>query len=239
MTQTLRADPDEDVDDVGRRSARRVILVVFVVGLLVVGVWVVAFSSVLGAKRVIVHGTHHMSAARVRAAGAVQHGTPLVRLDTGAVARRIEALPGVASARVEVSYPSTVVITISERVAVGYLSAGDSAVLVDKTGNQFRKVSAAAPHALPRFDLPIGAQAIPAGQAVATVAGSLTPALLAKLNSITATSPQSITLLLTDGRSVRWGSAERSADKARVLPALLSRPGIIYDVSDPDVVVAR
>jgi cell division protein FtsQ len=161
-----------------------------------------------------------------------------VRLDTGAVAGRVEALPDVASARVEVSYPSTVVITIRERVAVGYLSAGDSAVLVDETGNQFRKVSAV-PRALPRFDLPTGVQAIPTGQAVATVAGSLTPALLAKLTSVTATSPLSITLLLTDGRAVRWGSAERSADKARVLSALLSRPGTSYDVSDPDVVVAR
>ncbi len=71
------------------------------------------------------------------------------------------------------------------------------------------------------------------------MAGSLTPALLAKLTSVTATSPLSITLLLTDGRTVRWGSPERSADKARVLPALLSRPGMSYDVSDPDVVVAR
>jgi cell division protein FtsQ len=238
MTQTLRAGRDNDVDDVARRSARRVILVAFVVGALAVGTWVVAFSSVLGAKRVVVHGAHRLSAAHVRAAAAVPHGAPLVRLDTGAVTSRVEALPDVASARVEVSYPSTVVITIRERVAVGYLSAGDSAVLVDETGDQFRKVSAV-PRALPRFDLPTGAQAIPTGQAVATVAGSLTPALLAKLTSVTATSPLSITLLLTDGRTVRWGSAERSADKARVLPALLSRPGTSYDVSDPDVVVAR
>jgi cell division protein FtsQ len=238
MTQTRRADRDDDVDHGARRSARRVVVVAFVVAVLAVGTWVVAFSSVLGAKRVLVHGTHQISVARVRAAGAVPHGAPLVRLDSGAVAARVEALPGVASARVEVSYPSTVVITIRERVAVGYLTAGGSAVLVDETGKQFRTVSTV-PHALPRFDLPSGAQAAPTGQAVATVAGSLTPALLAKLKSVTATGPLSITLLLTDGRTVRWGSSERSADKARVLPALLTRPGTSFDVSDPDVVVAR
>ena len=237
MTQTLWTDR-EDVDDGRRRSARRVVLVAFVVAVLAVGAWAIAFSSVLGAKRVVVHGAHQVSAASVRAAGAVPDGAPLLRLDTGAVASRIEALPMVASARVRVSYPSTVVITIRERVAVGYLSVGNSALLVDKTGKQFRTVRAV-PHALPRFDLPTGALAAPTGQAVATVAGSLTPALLAKLKSITATNPLSITLLLTDGRTVRWGSSERSVDKARVLPALLTRPGILFDVSDPDVVVAR
>lgn len=238
MTQTRSAGSDAELDAVARRSARRVILAVFVVGLLVVGTWVVAFSGVLGAKRVVVHGVHQLSAARVRTAAAVKHGAPLVRLDTGAVARRVEAIPEVAAAQVRVSYPSTVVITVDERVAVGYLAAGRSAILVDRTGAQFRTVSAA-PHALPRFDLPVGPQGAAAGRAVATVAGSLTPAVRARLASIKATDPLSITLRLTDGRTVRWGSAERSTDKARVLPGLLSRPGTSFDVSDPDVVVAR
>jgi hypothetical protein len=38
---------------------------------------------------------------------------------------------------------------------------------------------------------------------------------------------------------VLWGSADRSADKAQVLPALLTRDGTTFDVSNPDVVVAR
>ena len=245
MTQTLRGrrpgaagDADDADTHAARRSARRVTAVVLLVGVVVVGTWVVAFSPVLGAKRVLVRGAHVLSVAQVRAAAAIRHGAPLARLDTGAVAGRVDALPDVASAHVRVSYPSTVVITITERVAVGYLAAGDSAILVDRSGAQFRTVSKT-PRALPRFDLPSGARAVAAGQAVATVAAALTPALLAKLKSIKADGPQSITLLLADGRTVRWGSADRSADKARVLPALLSRPGTTFDVSDPDVVVAR
>ncbi len=245
MTQTLRGRRPGDAGYPGdadahaaRRSARRVIAVVLLIGVLVVGTWVVAFSPVLGAKRVLVRGAHVLSAAQVRAAAAVRPGAPLVRLDAGAVADRVDALPQVASAHVRVSYPSTVVITITERVAVGYLTAGGSAILVDKSGAQFRTV-AAAPRGLPRFDIPSGARAVAAGQAVATVAAALTPALLAKLKSIKAGGPQAISLLLADGRTVRWGSADRSADKARVLPALLARPGTTFDVSDPDVVVAR
>ena len=103
MTQTLRGrrpGPAGDADDAdahaARRSARRVTAVVLLVGVVVVGTWVVAFSPVLGAKRVLVRGAHVLSAAQVRAAAAIRHGAPLARLDTGAVAGRVDALPDVA-----------------------------------------------------------------------------------------------------------------------------------------------
>jgi cell division protein FtsQ len=108
--------------------------------------------------------------------------------------------------------------------------------LVDGSGRQFRGVSAP-PKALPRFDIPADATAI--GQAVATVAAALTPAVRSKLASISASDPSAITLRLRDGRTVQWGSADRSADKAQILPALLARGGSDFDVTNPDVVVAR
>lgn len=219
-----------------RRSARRIALVAGTVAVIAVLVWVALFSSLLGAKRVRVRGAHDVSAARVQSVAAVPHGRPLLRLDTGAIARRVETLPDVAAASVHVSYPSTVVITVTERVAVGYLVANGRVVLVDKSGKQFRTVSAA-PVRLPRFDIPAGATAT--GHAVATVAGALTSLVLHKLSSISASDPSAITLQLRDGRSVEWGSADRSADKAQVLPALLARPGTEFDVSNPDLVVAR
>ncbi|HEY3629861.1 MAG TPA: FtsQ-type POTRA domain-containing protein [Jatrophihabitantaceae bacterium] len=232
---------DDDDLAAARRSARRIALVAGAVGLVAVLVWVVVFSSVLGANRVVVHGAHTVSAAQIRSTAEVPHGHPLVRLDTGAIARRVETLPGIADVRVGVSYPSTVVITVTERVAVGYLAVGGGstkAILIDKSGRQFRTVGTA-PAALPKFDIPSGPNATPIGQAVATAAGALTPALLGKLSSIAASSPAAITLHLRDGRTVLWGSADRSADKAQVLPALLGRAGTTFDVSNPDVVVAR
>lgn len=233
------------VDDVDlaatRRSARRIALVAGSVGVVAVLVWLVVFSSVLGANRVVVHGAHSVPVAQIRATADVPHGHPLVRLDTGAIARRVETLPGIADVRVGVSYPSTVVITVTERVPVGYLAAGGNAILVDKSGRQFRTVGTA-PKGLPRFDIPTdlpAARATAIGRAVATAAGALTPAVLGKLSAIAATDPSDITLHLRDGRTVLWGSADRSADKAQVLPALLGRAGTTFDVSNPDVVVAR
>ncbi|HEY7046141.1 MAG TPA: FtsQ-type POTRA domain-containing protein [Jatrophihabitantaceae bacterium] len=237
MVDTLTREDDDDLT-ARRRSARRVALVAGTIGLIAVLVWMFVFSSVLGAKRVVVHGAHTVPVSRIESVADVPHGRPLLRLDTGAIAGRVEQLPDIAAASVHVSYPSTVVITVTERVAVGYLSVGGTAILVDKSGRQFRTTSTV-PKTLPRFDIPAGQQATAAGQAVATVAGALTPAELGKLSSIAATDPTHITLRLRDGRSVIWGSADRSADKAQVLPALLTRPGTTFDVSNPDVVVAR
>ena len=56
----------------------------------------------------------------------------------------------------------------------------------------------------------------------------------ARIASIQALDPNAITLLMHNGRVVRWGSADRSADKARILPALLHQPGSQIDVTDPD-----
>jgi cell division protein FtsQ len=209
--------------------------VVLVVAILT---WLVAFSSVFGVKNVTVRGTHTLSVDQVRAAAKIANGTPLVRLDEAGVEHRVEALPDIASAAISTSFPSTVVITVTERVAIGYVKKGSVFALVDKTGDQFRTTSAT-PKSLPLFMVPSGADSRTTGGAVATVAAALSPGLRAQVNSIQALDPDAITLLLNDQRVVRWGSADRSADKARILPTLLGRPGTQFDVTDPDQPFAR
>lgn len=223
-----------------KRPSRRAV-VAGAAGLLAVIllIWIVAFSSVLGVKTVQVRGNRLLTASEVQSAAAVKHGTPLMRLDTGPIVRRVQKLPEVKSVSVGTSYPNTVTITIVERVAVGFIDrGGNSFELVDATGAQFRTVSVR-PRQLPLFVLPTGPQAGPSAAAVATVAGDLDRALLARIQSIQALDPTAITLLLTDSRVVAWGSVDRSADKARILPTLLQQPGTQFDVSDPDQVVAR
>jgi cell division protein FtsQ len=56
---------------------------------------------------------------------------------------------------------------------------------------------------------------------------------------VRAPTPEQVTLLLTDKRTVFWGGAEDSAQKAVVLAALLGRPGSYFDVSTPAVVSVR
>ncbi len=216
--------------------------------LILVAIWIVAFSPALGVRTVTVTGikpitaTQTLTADQVRTAAKIGSGSPLIRLDTAAIRARIEALPDVAAATVTVAYPSTVRIQVTERVAVGYLAnseaGGSPFELVDGTGTQYRDI-AAAPAGLPRFALPSGAAAKATGHDVSVVAAALNTVVLGQLSEISADSSDSITLVLRDGRMVTWGSADGSQQKAALLPSLLAQPGTHFDVSNPNLVVAR
>ncbi len=237
MTATLRR-AGADVDDEAPRSGiphRKLILgTIAAVLVAAIGVWLVAFSSVFGVRTVDVRGVHELTAAQVRSVAHVAGGTPLVRLDTDAIRTRVEALPDVASVQVTTSFPSTVTITVTERTAVGVVaSSAGGFMLVDRTGDQFRHVRGRPKH-LPLFVVPNGTDARTTGGAVATVASALPARVRARISSIQALDPNAITLLMKNGRVVRWGSATRSDDKARILPALLQQQGSQIDVTDPD-----
>jgi cell division protein FtsQ len=235
VTTHLRpADPDEDAPRPDRRR-RTLLIVVAATVLVAVGItWLVAFSSVLGVRSISVRGLHVLTAAQVRAAADVADGTPLVRIDTAAVTRRVEKLPAVASAQVSTSFPSTLVISVTERQPVGFVHLGQGDVLVDRTGDQYRTVPQA-PAGLPRFVVPADADSRTTGGAVATVAAALPADLRTKVRSIEALDANAITLVLTRGRVVAWGSAARSAEKARVLPVLLEQKHAKHvDVTNPD-----
>jgi cell division protein FtsQ len=231
-TTFLHQPQDEDPKRPGRRRTAFVIVAGAVL-VTVLATWLVAFSSVFGVRTVDVRGVHLLTAAQVRAAAAIQDGTPLIRVDTTAVARRVEMLAVVASAQVSTSMPSTVVITVAERQPVGYVTTSGRDLLVDRTGAQYRSVSAV-PAGLPKFVISTGAAARSTGKAVAAVAAALPASLRKQVRSIEALDPTSITLVLTRSRIVRWGSADRSGEKARLLPLLLKHHANQVDVTDPD-----
>jgi cell division protein FtsQ len=216
-----------------RRWAAVAIVLVLLAGL----AWIVAFSSVLAARSVTVEGTQRLSRAQILAAAGVDLGTPLVRVPRGTIARRVERLPEVRSARVELSFPGTVVIAVTERVAAAYRQTSDGHfTYVDATGRSFADLTSA-PAALPQL-APTAAVANdpPTLAAMAAVSAALPGSVRAEVAQLTATSADDITLALRDGRSVVWGDATRNGDKARVLPALLARSGHVFDVSNPDQV---
>jgi len=221
-----------------RRGRRRLVVAFALITTLAVLTWLVAFSSVLGARSVTVRGVSPAEAQRVRDAARVPAGRPLLRLNTGAIQARVAGLPELAAALVTVSYPSTVVIRVTERVPVGYLSSDGQLMLVDRTGKQFQAVTSA-PANLPQFDIAPGPAGEATGQAVAAVAAALSVAVRLQLRAIQADSADAVLLELRDGRTVRWGGADRSADKARILPTLLRQPGTVYDVTNPDQVFVR
>jgi cell division protein FtsQ len=202
--------------------------------------WLVAFSPVLGVRSVTVVGARTVTAAQVRAAAGIRPGTPLARLDLDAVSHRLHAVAPIRTVTVSRSYPATVTIRITERVAIGYrpvdpAAGGGPVLLVDRDNVAFRTVSSVPKH-LPRLLVsPSGAPAA----AAALVAGALPAAIVAKLSTVSAPTEESVTLALRDGRSVLWGGTDRSADKARLLAVLLKQPGRYFDLSDPSAVTSR
>lgn len=223
-----------------RRAAapRRVWWLAAVVVLLLAALsWLVYGTSVLGVREVRVTGTELLSVGQVRAAAAVIPGTPLARVDTDEVARRVRALAPVAEVTVHRSWPSTVVIDVRERVPVAVVRAGGGYDVVDVNGVVFNRVDTA-PRGLTLLKITasdVGATT----RAAATVVAALPPTLRASVRDVAATSPFHLTLELADGRTVFWGDATRNDEKVVITEKLLAKADHRIDVSAPEMVAVQ
>lgn len=221
------------------RPSRRRVLVRRWVALLIVigaGAFVVAlyFTPLLGVGSVDVTGVPAAIQDQVRTAADVRDGTPMLRLETGAIATRVRALPIVSSVDVSRQWPSTVRIDITVRTPVGVFTGPGGVHLVDATGFDYAVV-AQAPPGLPVIQLPKVAPDDPRTQAVVKVLGSLPVQLRPRVIAIGAQTPGGVQLAIAGGKTVVWGDADNAARKAAVLAALLTQPGKVYDVSAPDL----
>lgn len=201
----------------------------------VVLVW---FTPVLGLRTVDVAGADDPVATSVRAAVAVEPGTPLARIDLDEIAERAASVPEVAAAEVGRSWPDALVVTVTERTPVAVTAANGRWWLVDSAGKVYRAVDAP-PAGLLTVELATPGEGDPATVAALQVAAALTPELRAQVATIAARTPFDVRLTLTDRRTVLWGDADRSAVKVQILPALLGQPGSAFDISDPTMVTVR
>ncbi len=202
-------------------------------------VWTVFFSSVLAVSGVQVEGAGVLSAAAVRRAAAVPLGTPLATADLGGVSRRVRALAAVRSVDVSRAWPDQVRVDVTERRAVAVVRPHGQSRLrgMDASGVLFRSY-VQRPADLPLIRMGTRTRADALAES-AVVAGSLPPALAARVSYVQVRTVDTISLELRDGRTVRWGSADDSADKARVLAVLLRQRAGFYDVSVPGQPVIR
>lgn len=237
---------DSPVDPVTARSRRRfarrqwarrwlvwrhLLVAVLALGLVVGGTWLVFFSPVLAVDAVDVEGNRTLGEADVREAAAVPSGEPLARLDLDAIRARVQALAVVRSAEVTRVWPDRVLVTVEERVAVAVVDIGGRLRGMDADGVIFRDF-AHAPAGLPR----VQTSAETGGEALreaAEVVAALPADLAGRVDHLTVESVDRIELVLRDGRTVMWGSAEESEQKAAVLARLLALPGRHFDVSVP------
>lgn len=176
-------------------------------------------------------------ADEAKAAADINLGTPLVGIDLEAARRRVLAVPQVASAQIARHWPNTVVITITQRIPIAVTKANGVLWLLDRDGNPYLKVAAAAvPDKLLTVQLATPGPQDPATLAALAVIGDLKPPIESLVSYVSAASAYDVRLILKDKRVVLWGSPDDAAKKMQVLPAALGQPGRTFDVSDPDII---
>jgi cell division protein FtsQ len=212
--------------------------------------WALLGNRLLVVRSVTVTGTHLVSSARVLAAADVPAGTPLLHVDTGAVARRVEAIPQVASAKVTKDWPDRLVIAVTERVPVMAVKmAGGGYDLVDPSGVPVRWAKNR-PVAMPQLVTALPGSALagaPGVAAAADVLAELRPWLASQVAQLSVSQPtgsgdaagQQVTLHLKSGKTVLWGGPGGAGQKNRELAILLPGKAHYVDVSAQGTVVTK
>lgn len=206
------------------------------------GTWAVYGSSWFRATRVSISGNAVLTPRQIERAAGVPLGGPLVSVDTGAVRKRLlKALPRIDHVDVERSWPHTIRVRVTERTPSAVLKSGGKFIEVDPGGVRFATVDTA-PRGVPLVQLTpdrspsllhFGTERLL--RAAIAVAADLPDSLRGQATAIRVRSYDGITVELSRGRSVMWGSAEQGARKAEVLTALLKAEphASHYDVSAP------
>jgi cell division protein FtsQ len=223
-----------------------IILALAVVLLGVGAVWTVYGSQWLRVERVSVSGTRVLTPQQVREAADVPVGEPLISVDTDAIEARLRAkLPRIDSVDVTRSWPHEIGLKVTERKPVLVVQKGRNFVEVDDEGVRFATVSEA-PRGVPFLEWETSSsssasaslrrfgEARLAREAVKVV-GALPAAVARDTRVVKVRSYDDISLELSGGRTVAWGSSEKGAAKARTITALIkaSPDARHFDVSVP------
>ncbi len=165
------------------------------------------------------------------AAAQVPQGAHLAQLDLEAIRARVAALAPVRQVDVSRDWPDGVLITVTERTPVAVVSLDGRFQAMDTDGVLFRSYHSPPP-GLPRVVSTEGVDSTALAQAARVIA-ALPTGLAGRVDHVQVAGVDRISLVLTHGAVVVWGSDAQSALKAEVLTQLLRQPAHTYDVSVP------
>jgi cell division protein FtsQ len=208
--------------------------------------WALLGSRLLVVRSVQVTGTGaQVSRAQVIAAARIPAGVPLIRVNTAAVAQRVDGIREVQSAQVSRGWPSTVVISVRLRTPVFAVAVHGSYALVDAYGVDVRD-SARRPRRLPLLQLTAGTGGAaglsslrPVASAGAAVLRELPPWIARRVTVVSAPNPAEVSLQLANGAVIVWGDSSRAREKSRELTLLMRTHARRYDVSAPGTAVTQ
>lgn len=239
-----------------RRYMVRIIIVVAFVGALLIG-WTALYSSdMFTITNVKVTGVEHLTATEMTELASVPSNTTLLRVDTAAIENRLKKDAWVESVAIHRQFPDTLELVITEREIAAVVeipidnaqTTQDWAIASDgmwlmpipELGSEASKtisdqVYEDAENVLDISDVPYGTQPeigayctdANINNALAIVDG-LTTDLADRVKTVLATGTETTTLILDDGVTIAFGTAEDIRDKERVVKQLLDEnPGKI------------
>ncbi|MGM7671879.1 FtsQ-type POTRA domain-containing protein [Microbacterium sp. A93] len=235
--KTLRA----EIRRFTQRSRRRRLIWLGALGaviLLIGGSAAAAYSPLFAVRKVTVVGASALDPATVEAALADQIGTPIALVDDNAVKAALIAFPLIETYSLEANPPHDLTLRIVERTPIGVIESDAGFTLVDAAGVAL-STTPDPPAGQPVIDVTGGTKSV-AFESVGLVVRSLPAEVRTTLSSVQASTQDDVTLTLSSGVVVVWGSAERSRDKAVALASVMTaNPGAhTFDVSSPEVAVA-
>ncbi|WP_314172744.1 cell division protein FtsQ/DivIB [Streptomyces winkii] len=227
-----------------RRARLRALLVLFALALALTGfgAWALYGSNWVLVERVSVSGTQVLTEKQVRDAARIPVGTPLLSVDRSAAERRLKsALPRLDEVRVVRAWPHGIGIEVSERKPELAMRHEEKFVEVDVEGVRFDVVPEQ-PKGVPLLVMEVqrsaglrhfGKERL--RREAVRVVTALPDSVARDTRTVRLRSYDSITLELTGGRTVLWGSGEQGIAKAESLTALMkaSKGARHFDVSVP------
>lgn len=223
-----------------QRSRRRRILWLSAIGaavLLVGGSAAAAYSPLFAVEKITVVGATTLDPAAVEASLAEQVGTPLALVDTSEVKAALLAFPLIETYALEAKPPHDLTVRIVERTPVGVLRSDAGYTLVDAAGVALATTTDQ-PAGQPLLEIDGGTDSV-AFESAGLVVRSLPADIRAALTGVSASTGDDVTLTLSSGLTVAWGSSEQSPLKSTVLAkTLVANPGAsTIDVTSPHAVV--
>lgn len=223
-----------------QRSRRRRIVWLSALGAAVVvigGSVAAAYSPLFAVERVTIVGATTLDATAVEASLAGQVGTPLALVDSSEVKAALLAFPLIETYALEAKPPHDLTVRIVERTPIGVIRSAAGYTLVDAAGVALATTSDQ-PAGQPLLEIGGGTDSA-AFESAGLVVRSLPADVRAALTGVSATTADDVTLTLSTGLTVVWGSAEDSPLKSATLAkTLIARPDAsTIDVTSPEVAV--
>jgi cell division protein FtsQ len=231
---------------VRRQQGRRrfwFLVVGLVATVLVVGGWFLLHSPLLSARSITVVGNAHETSAQIVSQAGLSTHPPLLDVNAGAAATRIEQMPWVRTATVHVSWPNSVRIVVTEEIPTLTAAEGAGRWATLSTDGRVLAVTANRPDNVVLLTVPKAPGApgtlLPAGDAAGLrVASTLPASFAAQVTGVTVEPAGWVQLSMTTPIAVNIGSATQLSAKYEDVSSILAgatlHNGDVIDVSVPD-----